>query len=82
MVIPCPEQENAMETDDNDLMIDTPWGRKRWGLIRKTFESQESLLYACLHAETHADFTDSAWVHIPLESMDRIRDAISKARSF
>ena len=25
-------------TDDDDMLIDTPWGKKRWGMLREAME--------------------------------------------
>jgi hypothetical protein len=34
-----------MTTEDNE-MIQTPWGKKRWGTIRQAFEQRDELLGA------------------------------------
>ena len=34
-----------MTTEDNE-MIQTPWGKKRWGTIRQAFEQRDELLEA------------------------------------
>jgi hypothetical protein len=34
-----------MNTEDNE-MIQTPWGKKRWGTIRQAFEQRDELLGA------------------------------------
>ena len=34
-----------MNTEDNE-MIQTPWGKKRWGTIRQAFEQRDELIEA------------------------------------
>ena len=34
-----------MNKEDNE-MIETPWGKKRWGTIRQAFEQRDELLEA------------------------------------
>jgi hypothetical protein len=34
-----------MTTEDNE-MIQTPWGKKRWGTIRQAFEQRDELIEA------------------------------------
>ena len=46
--------------DDDDLMLDTPYGRKRWGTIRKVLDAHDDLLEACKAAaeafKNHLDY--------------------------
>jgi hypothetical protein len=42
-----------MTTEDNE-MIQTPWGKKRWGTIRQAFEQRDELLEALKSLKTIA----------------------------
>jgi len=45
-------RETHMNTEDNE-MIQTPWGKKRWGTIRQAFEQRDELLAALKKSERH-----------------------------
>jgi hypothetical protein len=38
-------EKNKMNKEDNE-MIETPWGKKRWGTIRQAFEQRDELIEA------------------------------------
>jgi hypothetical protein len=46
-----------MTTEDNE-MIQTPWGKKRWSTIRQAFEQRDELLDALRGIQLVAEYTD------------------------
>ena len=46
-----------MNAEDNE-MIQTPWGKKRWGTIRQAFEQRDELLEALRGIQLLAEYTD------------------------
>lgn len=62
--------------NDND-MIDTPLGPKRWGFVRKAIESHEELLQAC--KQVIEDLCNFKQIKIPAGTFAKLNAAISKA---
>ena len=71
--------KKTLEEEDNQL-IETPWGKKRWRTIREAFEQRDELLEAlerCAHVIGHNDCTDGKTPNGFAVALDRARAVIS-----
>jgi hypothetical protein len=69
-----------MNTEDNE-MIQTPWGKKRWGTIRQAFEQRDELLEALNNlAGGLVDYMNDDEAELPdvAEAIEAIRKATGK----
>ncbi len=66
-----------MNTEDNE-MIQTPWGKKRWGTIRQAFEQRDELLEA-LRDVTEELKHAAHIVNLDEDAIGRAKAAIAKA---
>jgi|688.fasta_scaffold916061_2 hypothetical protein len=66
-----------MNTEDNE-MIQTPWGKKRWSTIRQAFEQREELLAALRDVAEELKHAAHI-VNLDKEAIGRAKTAIAKA---
>jgi len=77
-------ERHTMNTEDNE-MIQTPWGKKRWRTIREAFEQRDEMLQALTFA--HAWLGDMAgtleaageWGDAEQDLLECLRAAMNKA---
>lgn len=73
-----------MNTEDNE-MIQTPWGKKRWGTIREAFEQRDEMLQALTFAHQWlGDIAETLekmgeWGDAEQDLLECLRAAVNKA---
>ena len=68
-----------MTTEDNE-MIQTPWGKKRWGTIRQAFEQRDELLDALRDVVEELKHAAHI-VNLNEDAISKAKAAIAKATS-